>query len=215
MKNGMIPALKLKKNVMRTLGMMNRPALDGGAPQRRTPLQTPACVAATNNTSCVGTQDMSTLCKNGASHSKYRQPELRQPERGLDRGPGFLNGASHSRRGRLPRPTYRREPWPLPVLQEFDTEEGGPPEFQLGLPAEGYVFTRMGSRTDLPVWKCAKAAEGHMGQRLYFFSINRDCTWRPTGMRPWKPPTGPGRLSRRQHDCLLRRRRRPTWRRCD
>ena len=62
----------------------------------------------------------------------------------------------------------------MPVLQEFDIEQGGPDEFLLGLRADRFVFTRMGSRTDPAVWKCAKAAEGYVGKRLYFFSIN--CT---------------------------------------
>ena len=61
--------------------------------------------------------------------------------------------------------------WPLPILQEFDIVDRGPDKFLYGF--EDYVYTKMGSRTDVSVWKCAKAAKGYdtTGQCLYFFKI--------------------------------------------
>ena len=72
----------------------------------------------------------------------------------------------------------------MPSLQEFDTlgldnlgGGGGPSEFQLfgAHDDEGFVFSRMGNRTALSVWKCAKSAEGYntTGHRLHFFKTGR------------------------------------------
>ena len=69
------------------------------------------------------------------------------------------------------KPAETPEPWPLPILQEFETVDEGPDEILLGF----HVYTKMKGRADFSVWSCAKAARGYntTGQCRYFFKIGK------------------------------------------